>query len=60
MNNKMYWYQNVLDRKRNLERRLRKEGDRLEFGRGLAFLRFPVEIKFGVERKLLVTFAQRK
>lgn len=33
---------------------------RLEFGRGLAFLRFPVEIKFDVQRILLVTFAQRK
>jgi len=33
---------------------------RLELGRVLAFLRFPVEIKFAVKRKLLVTFAQRK
>jgi len=26
----MYWYQNVLDRKRNLEKRLRKERDKAE------------------------------
>jgi len=26
----MYWYQNVLDRKRNLERQLRKERDKAE------------------------------